>query len=131
MTKLALLSIILGIVMIALRGPLIFAPRAVMDSFRTLIASKTRVRVMGVIVVTFGLIMIVIPWGSEQAVALAIIIPGFMIAIVGTLLLLIFPSTYQVVAEFVFDLDPKLHRGLGVLGVVFGIVFIILGLKVF
>ena len=58
MSQLALVSVVAGAVIIAVRGPFVLAPAASSAGGRWLIASSARIRVAGVLFAALGLAMI-------------------------------------------------------------------------
>ena len=64
MNPLALVSVVAGAVIIAVRGPFVIAPAASSAAGRWLIASRARIRVAGVIFAALGLAMILSAHGS-------------------------------------------------------------------
>lgn len=131
MNKLALVSIVFGVFIIAVRGPMIFVPETVLDLFRKIIESNKRIRVFGLFVLPIGLAMIFAAWGSTQPGALAFLVLGCIITAVTLVFLLIFPAAYKAIAEIVLDLDESVFRGIGILGVLLGIGLIYLGVAVY
>ncbi len=130
MTNLAIVSIVIGILAIVLRSPLIFAPDATTDFFKKLIANTTRIRIMGLCLAVLAPTLIVTAWGSDQIAAKVLLVLGCVWAL-AVVFLLIFPSAYKLVAEFFIDMDSSILRGIGVLGVIVGAIFIYLGFAVF
>jgi hypothetical protein len=64
MNELSLVYVAVGVLVIVVRGPLIFAPAATIDFYRRLLATDARVRVMGVVVGAVGLALIAEGRGS-------------------------------------------------------------------
>ena len=131
MNKLAIASVVLGIVVIALRGPMIFSPDAVIKPFKKLIESKTRMRIMGLVFVAPGLALIYAAWGVDHTAARVMLGMGCFIVLIPLFFMVIFPSIYSLIADIVLDWNPLVFRVIGVLGVGMGILFIYLGLVVF
>ena len=131
MNKLAIASVVLGIIVIALRGPMIFSPDAVIKPFKMLIESKTRLRIMGLVIISFGLALIFAAWGVDHTAARVILGLGCLVVLIPLFFMVIFPSIYSLIADILLDLNPMFFRVIGVLGVGVGILFIYLGLVVF
>ena len=133
MSQLALVSVIAGAVIIAVRGPFVLAPTASSAAGRWLIASRARIRVAGVIFAALGLVMILSAHGSNQGTAWVISIVGWLWALASVFLLLIFTSFYQQMARGIMDAldDLALMRVLGAIGALFGALLIYLGIAVF
>ncbi len=133
MSHLALVSIALGTIVIATRGPLVFAPASTLGTYRNLIRSNARVRVWGVFGILLGLAMISAASGSEGVGAWVIWIWGYLALAVCGLFLLPFASAYRQVAEVFFGMleDSDLVRLLGAVAVAIGALLVYLGLFVF
>ena len=133
MSQLALVSVIAGAVIIAVRGPFVLAPTASSAAGRWLIASRARIRVAGVIFAALGLVMILSAHGSNQGTAWVISIVGWLWALAAVFLLLIFTSFYQRIALGIMDAldDSAVLRFLGAFGAVFGAFLVYLGIGVF
>ena len=130
MSELAIVSVVVGTLIVATRGPLVVAPVATLGAYRWLLASDSRVRVLGVCGMVLGLALALSARGVEGTAA------GFLegfgwVMVVGVLLLLmVFPRFYRELAASVFDAIEDAAPALGALGVAFGILFIYLGLAV-
>ena len=133
MTQLALLSVVAGALIIAVRGPFVLAPAASFAGSRWLIASKARLRVAGVIFAALGLAMISSAQSSAQGAALVVSILGWLWVLGAVFLLLIFTSLYQrFIARIMNALeDSAVPRVAGVIGTLFGALLVYLGIGVF
>jgi hypothetical protein len=133
MNQLALVSVVAGALIIAVRGPFVLAPTVSSASGRWLIASRARVRAAGVIFAALGLAMILSAHGSAQGPAWVISILGWLWALAAVLLLLIFTSSYRRMALGIMDVldDAALLRWLGLVGTLFGAFLVYLGVAVF
>jgi hypothetical protein len=133
MNELALVSLVAGAIIIAVRGPFVFAPAATAAVVRRFIASSAGIRVAGIIFATLGLAMIHSAQSSAQGAALVISILGWLWVLAAVFLLLIFTTLYQRVAVGIMDAldDPPLLRALGVIGTLFGAFLVYLGIGVF
>lgn len=133
MTQLALMSVVAGALIIAVRGPFVLAPAASLAGSRWLLASRTRIRVAGVLFAALGLAMISSAQSSAQGAALVISILGWLWALAAVFLLLIFTSLYQ---RFIVGImnaleDSAVPRVAGVIGTLFGAFLVYLGIGVF
>ena len=133
MTQLALVSVVAGAIIIAVRGPFILAPAASSAASRWLIASRARVRVAGALFAVLGLAMIFSSQSSAQGAALVISILGWLWVLAAVFLLLIFTSLYQ---RFIVGImnaleDSVVLRVAGVIGTLFGAFLVYLGIAVF
>ena len=133
MTQLALVSVVAGAVIIAVRAPFVLAPAASAVRGRRLIASSARIRVAGVIFAALGLAMILSAHGAAQGAAWVISILGWLWMLVSVFLVLIFTSFYQRIALGIMDAldDSAVLRVLGAIGTLFGGFLVYLGIGVF
>jgi hypothetical protein len=133
MNELAVVSVVAGAIIIAVRGPFVFAPAATAAVARQFIASNAGIRVAGVIFATLGLAMILSAQGSAEGAAWVISILGWFWVLAAVFLLLIFTSFYQRVAVGIMDAldEPALLRLLGVVATLFGAFLVYLGISVF
>ncbi len=133
MSELALVSVVAGAVIIAVRGPFVLAPAASSAAGRWLIASRARIRAAGVIFGTLGLAMILSAHGATQPGAWVISIVGWFWALAAFFLLLIFTSFHQRIAGGILDAldDLALLRVIGAIGTLFGGFLVYLGIGVF
>jgi hypothetical protein len=133
MTQLALVSVVAGAIIIAVRAPFILAPAASSAAGRWLIASRARLRVAGVIFGALGLAMILSAHGSALGAAWVISIVGWLWALAAVFLLLVFTSFYRRIALRIMDAldDWALLRAIGAIGAAFGAFLIYLGIGVF
>ncbi len=133
MTQLALVSVVAGAIIIAVRGPFVLAPTASFAGSRWLLASRTRIRVAGVLFAALGLAMISSAQSSAQGAALVISILGWLWVLAAVFLLLIFTSLYQRVIVGIMNAleDSAVLRVAGVIGTLFGAFLVYLGIGVF
>ena len=133
MNQLALVSVVAGAVIIAVRVPFVVAPLAAAAVARRFIASSAGIRVAGVLFAVLGLAMILSAQGSAQGAAWVISIVGWLWALAAVFLLLIFTSFYQRIALGIMDAldDSAVLRFLGAFGAVFGAFLVYLGIGVF
>ncbi len=133
MNELALVSVVAGAVIIAVRVPFVFAPLAAAAVARRFIASSAGIRVAGVLFAVLGLAMILSAQDSAQGAAWVISILGWFWVIAAVFLLLIFTSFYQRLAVGIMHaLDgAALLRALGVIATLLGAFLVYLGIGVF
>ena len=126
------LNIPLGIFIIVSRGSLIFAPDATLRSYRKLLATTLRIRIMGIILLILPMAMILAAWGDHRDGAEIIMGLGYIFGFVVVVFLLIFTSIYKLIADAFLDaMDNVILRGLGAISLGIGIFFIYLGVAVF
>jgi uncharacterized protein YjeT (DUF2065 family) len=133
MSKLALVSIIFGTIIILTRGPIIFAPEAARKFIlESIFSSNTRIRIIGIFVVVLGMIMINVAQGYDLNAALIIKYLGWYLLIVAFPILLVFTSIYKdIVINIMGNMDVLILRIIGIFGVGLGALFIYLGLDIF
>ena len=134
MSALAWWSVAVGVLIILGRGPLIFAPAAAMRFYRTLIATPAPLRAIGVVIGAVGLLVAGAAWGGESGVERFMLGVGVLFALVAVLVL-VAPAPYKRLAQAVLsftdeNVDTTIVRGIGVLGVAIGALFIYLGFAV-
>lgn len=125
-------AVVLGVLVIAFRGPLIFAPEATTHFYRSLMATQMRTRILGLVVGLLGIALLVMGWEPQGAVAHVLVGIGWLMAL-GALFIVLAPSLYMRLADGVFDwaesgADPAILRGLGLVAVVLGALLIYWGL---
>jgi hypothetical protein len=133
MNELALVSVVAGAVIIAVRVPFVFAPEAAGAVARRFVASSAGIRAAGLIFALLGLAMILSAQGAAQGAAWVISILGWFWALAAVFLLLIVTAFYQRVAVGILDVldEPALLRLLGVVATLFGAFLVYLGIGVF
>ncbi len=129
----SILCVFLGLLLIAGRGPVIFAPRATLRFFDRLISTDAGIRGIGAVLAPLAVALIVIPLG-EGAVAGILHALGWLWA-AGTLLLLAAPDSYRRIARgvlgyFESSIGEAIARVLGLVAVAIGIGLIYYGLYV-
>lgn len=128
MTGVAVSSILLGLIIIAARGPMIFWPGGTRSFYMKLFDSNTRIRIMGLVTGALGTAMIMAARGVDGALAQLILAFGCLIAFAALFLLLIFTSIYKIIALAVLEgSDDLILKGAGVFSLAMGSLFIYLG----
>ena len=131
MSNTAIISVLIGVIIILSRGPLIFWPEATREFYLKLIATNTRMRLIGLCVLALGIAMILAARDEAHEASIIILALGWFMAFVAIFGELIFTSILRLIGEAVLEaLDNVMLRGLGVFGTGFGAFFIWLGLKV-
>lgn len=127
MNDVSLASIALGILMIAVRGPLIFAPQATLRVYGSLLATSARVRIMGCVFAPFGLATWLATADAESTLAQFVAVFSWAL-IAGGVFLLLLPGAYQRFALSILDaFDDAALRVSGVLSVGIGMLFVYYG----
>lgn len=134
MDGLAVVSVLFGVVIILLRAPLIFAPERTIEFYRRLVATDTRLRIIGILFAVLALSMIGVAWGSTETAPRVLFFFGWFLA-AGAVVLVGFSPFYRRFAESLLDLmrdgiDPLLLRAIGAVAVGVGALFVYLGLVV-
>lgn len=131
MSELSLVYVAVGVLVIAVRGPLIFAPAATIDFYRRLLATDARVRVIGVAVGAVGLALIAEGRGSGGVATQIPFYFGWFLAVAALFFMLIFPAPYRRLAasvlDFVAGIGSSVSRVAGLIGVLIGALLIYLG----
>ena len=130
MNNLAIVSIIIGILLIVGRAPLIFAPAATLRIIRKIVNKKSNLRLLGIPTSLLGVAMITSSLDTNQPFTLIILIPGCLIVLAGLSEIFI-TSFIQRIAIYIWSMSKMKARVLGLFSVVLGVGFIYLGLAVF
>jgi hypothetical protein len=93
MDSVSILYITVGLLIIASRGPLVFAPRATLRFAERLFARNARIRGMGLAIGGLALALVVLPAGDGPAVGI-LYCAGWLIG-GGALWLLVAPASYR------------------------------------
>ncbi len=132
MDHLSIICITLGIFIIVVRGPLIFAPEFTLRSYRKLLATTLRIRITGMIFLILPVAMILAAWGDHRDGAEIIMGLGYILGFFVVVFLLIFTNIYKLIADAFLDaMDNLILRGLGVISLGIGSFFIYVGVAVF
>ena len=127
MNALAIVSIILGFLIIATRGPLIFAPQGTLRVYLRVIKSPAQIRALACVLALMGLAALRGAAGSEGTLSTAIEVIGVWL-LAGSVFLLLLPAIYQRFARSILDaLDSTALRALGLVGVGVGALFVYFG----
>lgn len=129
MNAVAIASIALGILMIATRGPLIFAPEGTVRVFLSFLENSAGVRAMACLLGMAGLATLV---STRDAVGMLtqVIVFFAWLMVAGCVFLLFLPNLYEQLARSVLlAFDAAALRMLGMLGVGIGMLFVYYGAK--
>jgi uncharacterized protein YjeT (DUF2065 family) len=129
MTALAIVTTLVGVVIITARGPLIFAPRATLRFYRKLLATDARIRIVGLAAAGLGLALASSAHASDGTTAAILAGFGWLIAGIGGLVMLLFPSAYRSFTESILEILEDGMRPIGIIGVAIGLIFVWTGLS--
>jgi uncharacterized protein YjeT (DUF2065 family) len=130
---LSTLCVLIGALIIAGRGPMIFAPAATLRFANTLLSTDARIRGIAVVLTPLAVALIALPLG-EGEVAGILGLFGWLWA-AAALWLLAAPGSYRriaggVVSYFESSVDEAVVRMIGVVAVAIGVALIYFGLYV-
>ncbi|MBW2232052.1 MAG: hypothetical protein JRH17_16850 [Deltaproteobacteria bacterium] len=128
MSMLAWTSIGLGCFVIATRGPLLVAPAATLDFLRWILGAPIRIRLLGLVVTGLGALMILGSSAEERVFASILSFFGWYAVVAGFGSLVLFPSLYKALAEWLIDNMADVMQPLGGFGVALGIALVWFGL---
>ncbi len=133
MDPLSILCVLIGALIIAGRGPMIFAPAATLRFTNTLLSTDARIRGIAVVLTPLAVALIALPLG-EGEVAGILRFFGWVWA-AAALWLLAAPGSYRrfaggVVSYFESSVDEAVVRMIGVVAVAIGVALIYFGLYV-
>ena len=131
MSTVGIVSIVLGVFAVGIRGPLLVAPAEALRWYKEVIATNNRIRLLGAVTVTLGAAMV---WaGASEDTGLATILTLFGLAAVGVSvpLMLLFPGIYRGIASPFLPSDTSgslfLWRFGGLVGTSLGVLLIYFG----
>lgn len=127
------LCVLIGTLIIASRGPMIFAPTATLRFFRRLLSTDARIRGTGVALAPLAAATIALPHGEGEVAGILRVL-GWLWA-GASLWLLVAPSSYRsfvgnVLGYFESSVDDVVIRMLGVGAVAIGAALIYFGIYV-
>ncbi len=134
MDPLAIACVALGLLVILSRAPLVVAPAATLRSYRKLLASTARTRIVGVLVLVLGVAVVTPAWGIERTVVQVLAVLGWLLCFGGALLL-VFPAAFRLLADNLLRaasdaVDGAFLRVVGVIAVAVGAGLIYVGLRI-
>ena len=129
----SILCILVGILIIASRGPLIFAPSATLRFYDRLIATDARIRAIAIVIAPLTLALVALPLG-EGSTARILHALGWLFA-AATLWLLAAPGSYRRLARrmlgyFESSVDETILRTFGVVATAIGVAFLYVGIAI-
>ncbi len=128
MNTVAIICIVLGILIIVTRGPLIVAPQATVRVYRKILEKPAQVRIMGLALALLALVVVRATANEPGLLAAILNVLGWLILVVGGLMLTLFPNVAQSIVYRVLDaLSDTLLRGAGLVAVGLGLFLIYLG----
>lgn len=131
MNRVAVVSIVLGVIVVCSRGALLVAPAATLGWFEDLIATDGRIRALGAFTLTLGATMVWADTAENSGLATILRLGGWAIVAFSTPALVLFPMAYRAIAESVLpssgDSDLAGWRLLGLIGVILGGLLIYFG----
>lgn len=133
MDALSILCVVLGSLMIASRGPMIFAPAATLRFIDRLLSTDARIRGVAVALAPMAAALVALPLGEGKAAAILRVLGWIWVAAV--LWLLVAPSSYRrfagrVLGYFENSVDERIVRLIGVVAVAIGAALIYFGIYV-
>ena len=127
MNAVAIASIALGMLIIATRGPLIFAPEGTVRVFLSFLENSAGTRAMACLLGLAGLATLGGTRGADGTLFHVIAVVAWMM-VAGCVFLLLLPTVYQQLARSILEaFDTAALRMLGVLGVGIGVLFVYFG----
>lgn len=131
MDPLSGLCVLIGTLIIAGRGPMIFAPRATLRFFNGLLSTNARIRGIGVVLAPLAVATIALPLGEGEVAGILRVLGWLWAA--ASLWLLVAPSSYRkfaggVLGYFESSVDEEVIRLLGVVAVAIGVALIYFGI---
>ena len=131
MNATGLVSILFGAVIILSRAPLLFAPEATRVVYLKILATTTRVRLLGLAIFVLGLALVLAPSGLHDFAEVFITCVGWLLMTVSFIGPIVFAFLFQPIAEALLQaMDDLMLRGLGVVSVGAGAWFIYFGIAI-
>jgi uncharacterized protein YjeT (DUF2065 family) len=129
-SELAMVTTAIGVLIVLIRAPLIFAPQTTLEIYRKLLETHARIRVMGACVVALGVALAVSSQGVDQTAAQVIFAFSCIIALGALVGPVVYPSAYKRMADTLLAAveDSTTLRAFGVLGAGIGALLVYLGL---
>lgn len=132
MDALSVLCVVAGVLIVASRGPLVFAPEATLRVYERMLATDARVRAVGAFAGALAVATLTTPAAGPLS--------RFWLGLIGAMLLgvtiwlIAAPAHYRRMAHAVFDFargstDGAIVRGVGLLAVAIGACLIYVGLR--
>ena len=133
MEPLSMLCVLIGVLIIAVRAPMIFAPSATLRFFDRLISTDTGIRGIGLVVAPLASALVVLSRGEGSAAGILHAL-GWVFA-AASLWLLAAPGSYRRLARGVLDyfessVDMAIVRVVGLAAVAIGVALVYVGIYV-
>jgi hypothetical protein len=132
MSKVGLVTLALGLLVVGTRGPLAVAPAATLRGFRRLVSTNNGVRSLVAVVLILGAAMVMAGMTEDSAFAGLVTVVGWWICAIGTLVV-VFPAWYRELAHALLPAvqEERLPgwRLLGILGTSVGLLLIYVGVR--
>jgi len=130
MSTLALVIVIAGLMIIASRAPLVFAPEATRAFYLKLFETDARMRTLGGMIAILGALLIWGAWGENSTTATAILAFGVLIVAIAAYLFIAFPHWARKLATSIWGgFSTSVLRLLGLVAVVVGLAIATYGLS--
>ena len=129
----SIVCVSIGILIIFARGPMVFAPTATLRVYGRLVATKARIRAMGIMMAPFAVALIALPHDQGSAVEFARAFGWLWAA--ATLWLVATPGSFRRFARGLLDffessVDEAIVRIIGFFAVAIGVALIYFGIYV-
>ena len=130
MSTLALVIVIAGLMIVASRAPLIFAPEATRAFYLKLFKTDARMRTLGGLIAILGTLLIWGAWGEAGTAATATHALGVLIVAIAICLFIVLPHWARKLAASIWGgFSTSVLRLLGLVAVVIGLVITAYGLS--
>ena len=128
MNAVAIVSVLLGLAIIVLRGPLIFAPKETKEFYLKMLGSPLRIRIFGVCAALIGVAMVSALAGAPGLLAEVLVFVGLIFVVAAIAFMVPFPGTLKTLVEKVFSMvNDTFARIVGVIAVLIGVYLIYVG----
>jgi len=131
MSKVGVVSIVLGVLVVCSRGALLVAPAATLRWFEGLIGTNGRTRALGAVSLALGASMVWAGASEHSGLATILSVGGWAVVGISALALVLFPAAYRAIVEGMLpsdtDADLTGWRVLGLAGVILGGLLIYFG----
>ena len=130
MSVVGIVTITLGVLVVFSRGASLVTPEATLRWFKETIASNSRLRTLGVFMVTLGAAMIWAGASDDSGLAAFLTVLGWRILVVSALVVVLFPGIYRAIANPFMPSDTGslfLWRFAGLAGALIGVLLIYIG----
>ena len=128
MSRLSIACLLTGALVILIRLPLIFILEKLLNLAGWLIKKNLRIRLLGIFILLWGGMMVYCSLPVAGAISWLILLLGWVWALAGLFLHLLFPGGYRALVEMFFEVEPGFLRAGGFIASLVGIIFILLGI---